>query len=185
MSIKGKKYLFPKEAKNMEYIFDSYYKPLILWAASFINDIDKAEDIVQELFTEIWENNHNLNKDTLKSYLYTSVKNRAIDFIRKKDPLKGAERINLFDRSWEEYDNFKDEALSKINEEIEKLPKRTKQVIQCIYLRGMSYKETASHLNVSTSTVNTLLTNAIKKIREISLNSNLILLFMLLKEEEQ
>lgn len=181
MSKKDKKYLFPKESKNMEYIFELYYKPLTLWAASFVNDIAKAEDIVQELFTEIWETNNNLKTDTLKSYLYTSVKNKSIDFIRKKDPLKDAEKINLFDRSWEEYDNFKDEAIRKINEEIERLPKRTKQVMQCIYLKGMSYKETANYLDISTSTVNTLLTNAIKRIREMSLHNNFILLFMLIE----
>lgn len=43
------------EEKGMEYLFTRYYKPLVLWAASFLNNIPQSEDLVQDFFIRLWE----------------------------------------------------------------------------------------------------------------------------------
>ena len=153
--------------KGMQYLFARYYKPLVLWAASFLKNIPQAEDLVQDFLVKLWEKKlgYPLHPPTFKSFLYTSVRNLSIDRLEKKDPLFHASDVSLLDKPWEEYDHFKEEILERIRKEIDKLPPRSQEVIRCIYLKGMSYKTTAALLNISVSTVNTLLVNALKKLR--------------------
>lgn len=171
------------DEKGMEYLFARYYKPLVVWAASFLNNLARSEDLVQDFFIRLWEkeNGPALRAETLKSFLYTSVHNLALDRIEKKDPLKNAFDIGLFERPWEEYDTLEEEMLCSIRTEIEKLPPRSKEIIKCVYLQGMAYKETAAELGISVATVNTLLVNALKKIREANsaMKEMPLLLFLL------
>ena len=172
-----------KEPKGMEYLFDKYYKPLVLWAATFINDMPKAEDIVQDFFVKLWEKEVGrvLLPETLKSFLYTSVRNLALDRLEKNDPLRDAADLIDVKLPWEEYNYFKEVVFQKMKEEVAKLPERSRDVITCVYLKGMSYKETARELGVAVSTVNTLLVNALKKLRDNAKNVSdyLMLIFCL------
>ena len=62
-----------KNRKGLEYLFQMYYRPLVVWADTFVNDIGGAEDLVQEFFIHIWEKEllDGVKPETLKSYLYT------------------------------------------------------------------------------------------------------------------
>ncbi len=171
-----------RQEKGMEYLFAKYYKPLVLWAATFMNDIPKSEDIVQDFLVKLWENEvgRNLVPETLKSFLYTSVRNLALDRKEKNDPLREAVDLAFVQTPWEEYDHFKDNILQIVKEEIAKLPLRSREVITCVYLEGLSYKETAFRLGVSVATVNTLLVNALKKMRDNTNHATELLCFFFL-----
>ena len=94
------------QTKGIDYMFDKYYRPLVLWAATFVNDIPKSEDLVQDFFVKLWEKDvgRTLLPETLKSFLYTSVHNLALDRLEKKDPLRDAVELIHGRRPWEEYD---------------------------------------------------------------------------------
>ena len=47
--------------KGMELLFDAYYKPLVVWADTFLRDVNMAEDVVQDFFFSIWNNKVYLN----------------------------------------------------------------------------------------------------------------------------
>lgn len=153
------------EEKGMEYLFTRYYKPLVLWAASFLNNIPQSEDLVQDFFIRLWEKRTqtSLQATTFKSFLYTSVRNLAFDRMEKKDPLRHATDLKSSDKAWEEYDTLEEEVLARVKNEIDKLPERSRQIMQCIYLQGLHYKETAAKLGISIATVNTLLSTPSKK----------------------
>ena len=156
------------QEKGMELLFARYYKPLVIWAVSLLKNLPQAEDLVQDFFIRLWEKRtQTLQPETLKSFLYTSVRNLAIDRIKKRDPLFQATSLSSLDKPWEEYDNMREEILLIIKKEIANLPERTRDVISCIYLKGMSYKDTAESLGVSVATVNTLVVHALKKLRQI------------------
>ncbi len=162
-----------RQEKGMELLFARYYKTLVIWAVSLLKDIPQAEDLVQDFFIKLWEKGHKqvLQPQTLKSFLYTSVRNLAFDRIEKKDPLSQPSSLSFLDTPWEEYDNMQEEILLLIKKEIANLPERTRDVVNCIYLKGMSYKDTAQFLGVSVATVNTLLVHALKKLRQIKLEN--------------
>ena len=115
-----------------------------------------------------------------------TTSNLAFDRMEKKDPLRHATDLKSSDKAWEEYDTLEEEVLARVKNEIDKLPERSRQIMQCIYLQGLHYKETAAKLGISIATVNTLLVNALKKIRQAypDITQNIIL-FLLLSDKKR
>ena len=69
---------------GMELLFREYYKPLVVWATTFLHDTQRAEDIVQDFFVKLWEKPYSaLLPETLKSYLFTSIRNLALNQLDK------------------------------------------------------------------------------------------------------
>ena len=159
-----------KERKigGMELLFKEYYKPLVVWAATFLHDTQRSEDVVQDFFVKLWEKSFadKLQPDTLKSYLFTSVRNLALNQLDRIDPLRRACDVARYESPWEEYDSFEDEVFRRVETEIGKVPPRTQEIIRSVYLKGMKYKEVADELGISVSTVNSLLVKALKKLRQ-------------------
>lgn len=76
--------------------------------------------------------------------------------------------ITLLPLGLEDYqpDDITEEMLQAIEAEIKKLPPRMREVLTSVYIDGLSYRETSKKLNISISTVKTLLVNALKRLRE-------------------
>ncbi len=174
-------YLKKKDTKGLEYLFAEYYKPLVLWADTFLNDIGQAEDLVQEFFVKLWEQElvtHLLPK-TLKSYLYTSIRNRAINLLDKNDPLRLAFDVEDGIELWEEYNDSQEELMRKVEAAVEHLPPRSREIVECVYLKNMKYKEVAEKLEVSVATVKTLLVNSLKTLRkEFGMDCSVLMFFL-------
>jgi len=72
--------------KIFDYIFHYYYSGLVVFVQKYVPDQDVAEDIVQALFVKLWISRAELSiNSSLKSYLFSSVKNRCIDYIRHEE----------------------------------------------------------------------------------------------------
>lgn len=170
--------------EGIDLLFVKYYKSLVLWGDTFLNDIVRSEDIVQEFFVKLWEKRliTELRPDTLKYYLFTSVKNLALNTLERVDPLKRAYDVNLIDSPQVEYDDLTEELLCRVEREIEKLPPRSRDVVKAIYMEGLRYKEVADKFNISVATVKTLLVNALKKLRANTSGVDSILLYFFSKK---
>ncbi|HJA14068.1 MAG TPA: RNA polymerase subunit sigma-24, partial [Candidatus Butyricimonas faecavium] len=89
---------------GMELLFREYYKPLVVWATTFLHDTQRAEDIVQDFFVKLWEKSYvALLPETLKSYLFISIRNLALNQLDKIDPLRQACDLAYYDSPWKEY----------------------------------------------------------------------------------
>ena len=148
------------DPRGMEVLFNSYYRPLVLWADSFL---------VQDFFVAFWEQRAyaRITSGNLRGYLFASVRNRALKLLEKRDPLREAcgelnENAEVEDTDW-----LTEEILQAIEAEIEKLPPRTREVLKSVYLDGLSYRETADRFSISIATVKTLLVNALKYLRKV------------------
>ena len=176
-----------KERKigGMELLFKEYYKPLVVWSATFLNDTQRAEDVVQDFFVKLWEKSlaDKLLPDTLKSYLFTSVRNLSLNQLDKIDPLARACDVACYESPWEEYDSFEDEVFRRVEVEIGKLPPRTREIIRSVYLKGMKYKEVAEELGISVATVNSLLVKALKTLRQQADNKDEIAVYLFFLEK--
>ena len=77
------------EEKVFEFFFRQYYPALSFFANSIIHDENEAKDIVQDSFVILW-NNHSVEEksETVKSFLYTIVRNRCLDHLRKKKVMR-------------------------------------------------------------------------------------------------
>jgi len=165
--------------QGMNLLFKKYFESLVIWADTFLNDLDQSKDLVQDLFVNIWRNKNyrNLNPDKLPSYLHVAVKNACFSKLKKKDLLKNTCELELFDKIYEEYESNREEIIAKILVEVEKLPANGKEVIKCIYLREMKYQEAADELSVTVSTIKTHLVRSLKTLR---INSEKLSDFLLL-----
>ena len=68
----------------MENLFRYHYRPLCIFALHYLKDIDASEDVVQEAFALLWEKLSAGEKVVnQKGYLYSIVKNRSLDILRK------------------------------------------------------------------------------------------------------
>ncbi|WP_133250065.1 RNA polymerase sigma factor [Marinifilum breve] len=156
--------------QGMNLLFKKYFESLVIWADTFLNDMDQSQDLVQELFVGIWRKKtyRNWNPDKLPSYLHVAVKNSCYNKLEKIDVLKDTTGIDSFDKIYDEFESNKEEIVVKILEEVERLPERGREVVKCIYLRGMKYQETADELNISLQTVKTHLVRSLKTLRTSS-----------------
>ena len=170
--------------KGLQYLFEKYYKPLVLWADTFLNDISMSEDLVQELFIKLWEQGlySQLRPETLRTYLYTAVHNRALNLLDKNDPIRLAFQVDDGLEFWEENNEPEEEIMRQVDEAIAKLPDRSREIIELVYLKNMKYKEVAEKLQISMSTVKTLLVNSLKTLRKEFKDKNNLFLFFLLKK---
>ena len=70
--------------KEFEEVFRYYYRPLFLFAYGYVMDEGEAENIVQSVFTEMWEKRKNLPENlNLRAYLYSSVKHACLRYFKR------------------------------------------------------------------------------------------------------
>ncbi|MUP15975.1 hypothetical protein DWB61_12790 [Ancylomarina euxinus] len=152
---------------GMTLLFKKYFKSLTLWADTFLNDMDLAKDVVQDFFYAIWRNKayQSLHHEKLASYLFVSVKNLSFKKLAKKDVLRYSMDIEYFDQVSEDFESNKEAIVVEIMKEIENLPEKSREVVKCIYLKGMKYQEAAEELGVSVSTIKTHLVRSMKALR--------------------
>jgi len=159
------------DEKGFDFIFRQYYTTLCFFANSIIHNEDEAKDIVQDCFVKLWDSQTiNERSETIKSYLYTIVRNRCLDFLRKKKVIRKAElQIIKSKTDWDFV--YTDEVafaemIQQIEGHIEELTSRMQKVIKLYYVEGKKYKQIASELNSSPEAVRKQKTRAIKIIRQ-------------------
>ena len=157
-----------RNPRGMELLFKYYYRPLVLSADTLLNNIPASEDLVQDFLVSFWENKTHarITPQKLRGYIFVSIKNQSLKLLAKQDPLKNSTPVLYLSVESYDSDDLTEERLQAIEAEIEKLPPRTKDVVLSVYKDGLSYQDTADRLNVSISTVKTLLVNSLKRLRE-------------------
>lgn len=156
-----------------------YFQPLTNYAKSIVSDFEQAKDIVQEVFLKIWTTHQELNVTvSLKSFLYRSVHNACIDFLRKSKNSKTLQQLSYDDiqvriQAFEigDDDNFFDmltseELESELNNAIEQLPAQCREIFLLNRYEQLSYGEISKKLSVSLSTVKTQMVRAMQKLQE-------------------
>ena len=157
------------DVKAYDFLMDSFYRNLCSYAYSLTNDHGKAEDIVQNVFVEIWMNRKNINPDfSIKNYLYKSVYNEFIDQYRKGKPVvylekKYLEALDLVVEN--EHENL-DELLKLVDKEINNLPLKCKRIFLLNKKEGLTHTEISEYLNISIKTVEGHMTRAFKFLGE-------------------
>lgn len=149
-------------------LYKSYSSRLYRFALGYLKSEDEAEELVQEVFTIIWEKRKELKEDlSFKSFLFTI----SFNLIRKHFRSKSYLSEYLTSGSFDEADiktsqNIIYDSLYKyINELVNQLPLRRKEVFVKSRIEGLSIKEIAEELNISHKTVENQLSDALRFIR--------------------
>lgn len=151
--------------------FRAYYQPLCNYACTFIQDRDEAEEIVQSAFLSVWEKREALEiRTSLKSYLYTMVRNACLNVIKhEKIKQKHAnEELAVAERSHEGVAQrvLSSELEERIRLSMEKLPEQCRLIFKLSRFEELKYAEIAEQLNLSVKTVENQIGKALKIMRE-------------------
>ena len=149
-------------------LFKYNYRPLCLYALHYIQDVDLAEDIVQDSYASLWEKlqegDHVLN---LKSYLYMMVRNRCLDHLRKKglptESLKPYDTYGIID---DDDAQERSQTEARLWTAIDSLPEKCREVFIMSKRDGLKYEEIAEELGLSVNTVRNQISKALKVLKE-------------------
>jgi len=169
------KYIFNKIAEGdknaFELVFKEYYPSLLIFARRFIDNAGDAEDIVQQLFCNIWFKKDKLNiNQSIRAYLFNSVRNNCYDYI-KHQKVKAQYFNKVIKERNEDKGDFNNglitrETVEAIFKAIENLPEKTKNIFKMNRFEGLKYREIAEKLEISPKTVENQMGMALKKLRE-------------------
>ena len=150
-------------------LFDESYTALCFFANKYLADMDSSRSLVQQVFVDLWIKREKLNVlSSPESYLYNAVKNRSIDYLRKEkrtvamaEPHENLNPMPFHDLMEEA------ELNDRINSAIQKLPKKCRQIFILCRFEGLKYAEIAKELNISVKTVEMQMGIALKRIRKV------------------
>lgn len=164
-------------------IYQTHWLKLYLHLLKMLEDEDDAKDVVQEVFTGLWNNFDNISIHTsFSAYLYAAVRNRAINYLAHKkivsahQELKSDESL-IFSDSPDAILIEKELAL-QIQHEIDKLPTKMAVVFRKSRLENKSYREIAEELDIAENTVKKQVSRALRLMREKFLHIKYYLLFL-------
>lgn len=153
-----------------ELLFHFYYPGLVMYAIQFTTDRMEAEEIVQDFFVRFWQRHQQIiPSDSLKSYLFLSVKNGSLNFLKhKKIEEKYIRSMTELSNNHLVYDPdlyIASELQEKIKKSIDLLPEKCREIFIMSRMRGLKNEEIAAELNLSKRTVETQISKALKVLR--------------------
>ncbi len=163
---------------DFEAFYKRWYSGAIRFALEYIRDESEAENIVQEVFVNIFEKRKSLSKDmNLTYYLFSAVKNRCVNYLTNKlrqRSIKVADNDSTFeDRlalvALEEFDvniTIREDFEPRLNQALEKLPPQCRRIFVMSKIDGKKQLDIADELGISINTVESQMKIAYVKLRE-------------------
>lgn len=152
-------------------MFRRHYQGMCGYAAKYIQDLDQAEEIVQEIFFNFWSKKDQLTITTsLEAYLFRSVRNASLNFLKH---LKIKEQYKLANERFiqAEEKNVQDNVIAlelqeKIDNCVGQLPPERQKIFRMSRYEGLKYREIAEKLGISIKTVEVQMGKSLKFMRE-------------------
>jgi len=174
ISLNDSELMLEIKADNMfafDVLYRRYSKKVYKFGYSILKSTEDSENLIQDVFLNFWENRRNIEKDSsIKSYIFTITYNSAISIIRKKArESEFVEYLKALQQTSEEPVNVEleyKELSNKLEEIINKLPQRQKEVYQLHRIEGLNYKQIAERLHISVNTIENHMASALKTIRK-------------------
>lgn len=149
--------------REFDIYFRSMYLPLGMFALRIVDDAPSAEDIVEDCFANAWQMiEEGKEFDDFKAYMYRSVRNGCISYIRSRKETVGEECIPEVDE--ETVDSSERDA--RLWKAIDSLPDKCREVFLLSKRDGLSNDEIADRMGISVKTVKNQMTKAFSRLRE-------------------
>ena len=157
------------------HVFRMYYNPLLNYAGRILRDAEAANDVVQETFCRLFERRKELQeKLQLRPYLYKSVYNSCLDVIKHRKVETNYINQELLDFYFSKVIETPEAELALLDEDlkgaiqdaIDKLPERCREIFVLSKMEGLSNKQIAEQLDISIKTVEAQMTTAFLRLRK-------------------
>lgn len=175
------------DAASFKKLFDAYNDFLFAFARRFVEHQD-AEDIVADAFLKVWKNKEVLRPlDNFKGYLTKTVQNACLDLLRTEKYHNSNQQALAILSETEDRDfelaQLKAEVYAQIANEVNKLPRQTKLVLEMAFLQGLKNAEIAQALGLSEQTVRNTKVNGLAKLRVAFQKRPLYILLLILLDQ--
>lgn len=174
--------------QTFEDLFGQYYPMLLAYAKGLVGD--DAEDIVEDVFVELWQHQDRMEVgQRIQAWLYRAVYTRSLNVLKHRHVtasyLSAVESINYQRMSHldlyspQEYVENEDLRV-RLDEAIGELPEKCREVFRLSYMFGMRNREIAEALDISVKTVEAHMYKALKHLRERLRDARNVLLLVLM-----
>lgn len=170
-------------------LFNQYHHRFIRYAQGYVKNETIAEDFVSEAFMAYWEHlQHTSAEDNPPAYILTIIRNKCLNHLQHLHVKQVAEKAISEHATWlletqistlEACDPeflFSKEILDIIDKTLEKMPSKTRKIFILSRYDGLSHKDIAAKMQLSTKSVEFHITKALSKLR-VSLKDFSYLLF--------
>ncbi|MBN9382785.1 MAG: sigma-70 family RNA polymerase sigma factor [Chitinophagaceae bacterium] len=140
-----------------EKVYASFKQAIYYFVKEIVAHEQEADDITTETFTKLWKlraNFTSLNK--IRSFLYVTARNASVDYLRKvdRDRLLLSQFLLHFQNDQEIINETnRPEVIARINEASRNLSPQCRQIIELLFIEGLSIQQTADRLGTSALTV--------------------------------
>lgn len=164
--------------EHFEEIFKKHYHGLWLYARRLVIDPAVAEDIVQEIFYNLWKTKKDLNlNDSARSYLFTATYHRCVNYInhekiKNKYESEETKNTDLFNNYYAQEIGSKDSRIlnenisGNVKKAIHSLPDQCRRIFLLSRKYGLKNREIADFLNISQKVVEKQISKALGSLRE-------------------
>lgn len=175
-----------QDKRVFELFYKKYYKQLFAVAYRYVGQMEVAEEIVHDLFITIWNKADQLDiQHSVKSYLFKAIVNSSLNYI-KKEKMQTEKRLAYLavqenEVSLDEESKETDEKMLKsLEEALELLPAKCKQVMYLSRFGKLKQQEIATQMEISLKTVKNHLTYGFQKLRDHLANQQELIILLLL-----
>lgn len=150
-------------------LYDLLYDKFFRIAIYYLKKEEWAQEVVLDVFLSIWNKRYDLVKiNNFENYYFILLKNASLNYIEKhkQESVALNNEIKTEHSETPESNLLNDELLLIYINALEELPPKCREVFILIREQGLSYKEAAEQLDISTKTVDAQLQKAIKSIKE-------------------
>lgn len=183
----------PEYIVQFEEVYISYYSRMKRFAQEYVIREEDAENIVHDIFTELWENKLEfISHINLNGYIFVVLKNRCIDFLRRKTTEQQTihkmqeEYLQTLKLKFESLEALDNKLLSEpdidtiIQNAIDSLPEKCRQIFVMNKIDGKKQKQISEELNISIHTVESQMAIAYKKLKETLKDFVPLLMFLII-----
>lgn len=165
------------EIYAFDFFFNKYMSQVYRFAFSYVKSEVDTDDLVQQVFIKLWTRRKNIDhKQEFRSYLFTITSNTVRDFFQQK-ARENRIQLEFYDflmaeRQEPEEINFH-AYLRMLDEQIDQLPPRRREVFIMHKKEGLTIDEIARVLQLSPKTVENHYTGAVKMLRDAFYKKNI------------
>jgi RNA polymerase sigma-70 factor, ECF subfamily len=149
-------------------LHDRYAQIVYSVALRVLGETTEAEDILQEIFLQLWRNPQTFdsNRGSLGAWLAVITRHRAIDHLRRRRPESDIEDVIVAVDTRLEQTTDRNMAIAKIRAVVDRLPAEQRKPLEMAFFEGLTHSEIASKTGEPLGTIKTRIRSALLTLRK-------------------
>lgn len=180
------------ELLTFEKLFHRFYPRLKSYASYFLKNEDEAEDLVQDVFYQLWKNRDKLKQEkNIASFIFVQTRNRCLNslkrkvveekFVNQQAYLDSEELYHISFNDSGEFVSMHEKLSNELTKLISEMPEKCGQAFELKWLEGKKIREIAEIMNISNTMVDKHLSRGLEIARK-NMNPDLFLFLLLVSD---